>query len=170
MQKQPEATPSPCLERPVGQNTHQGTNPHREKESLHQREKRTRRIHSDRNGEGGAVLLQWDGERYLLGSLPPPAFFPHFFSILVGSSHPGVQDPIQPSRIPFSQVLPVTCLPISIMFCPPRRLGERCRASVCGSERTKLGRPRPEAITVGGSGGDRTPAPLGAHICVGNPG
>lgn len=100
MHKQPEATPSPCLERPVGQNPHRGTNLHQKKQSLHQREKCMRRIHSDGDGEGGAVPLQWDGERYLSGSLPPPASFLHSFSVLVESSHPGVRDPVQPSLTP----------------------------------------------------------------------
>jgi hypothetical protein len=39
-------------------------------------------------------------------------------------------------------------------------------ASVCGSEKTKLGRPRPETVTVGESGEDGAPAPLGTHICM----
>lgn len=101
MQKQPEETPSPCLEHPVGQNPHLGTNLHQEKQSLHQREKCMRRIHSDGDGEGRAAVLQWDGERYPLASLLPSASFLHFFSILVGNCHPGLRDPVQPSLIPF---------------------------------------------------------------------
>lgn len=77
------------------------------------------------------------------------------------------QVPALPSLIP----VPKPCLPPCLPSCPaPQEAGGEVQKRVYAAQRTKLGRPRPEAVTVGGSWGDRTPDPLGAHICMGNPG
>lgn len=120
-----------------------------------------RRIHSDRNGDGGAVLLQWDGERYLLGSLPPSAFL-YFFSIWVGSSHPGVQDPVQPSQIPFSQALPVTGLAISHHVLPrSEEAGGEVQSECMRLRENKAGKAQARGHYRGGIGGRSNPSPSG---------
>lgn len=157
MQKQPEPTPSPCPEHPVGQN------PHREKQSLHHREECARRIHSVSDGrEGQHCYGGMDrGSTFEGPSHPQLLFFISSQSWLGAVTlESWEQVPALPSRSHF---------PSPIMSCPQEAGGE-VQKRVYAAQRTKLGRPRPEAVTVGGSWGDRTPDPLGAHICMGNPG
>lgn len=160
MQKQPEPTPSPCREHPVGQN------PHREKQSLHQRRNvRGGYTRSAMGGKGGTVTGMDRGGNWRLPLTP--SFFSSFL-LHLGSSHPGVlgTSPCTTLPDPISQALPP-----HLPSCPaPQDARGEVQKRVYAAQRTKLGRPRPEAVTVGGSWGDRTPDPLGAHICMGNPG
>lgn len=172
MQKRPEPTPtpSPALSAqqdraPIEEQTHT------KRKNLHQREKCVRRIHSDGDGEGGVVLCQRDGERrYLEDPSHPQLIFSISSQSWFVSCHPGVLRTSLYYLTPFLKPCLNQASPSSIMFCSPGGWGRGTEASVCGSERIKLGRPRPEAVTVGESGADRTLAPLGAHICMGNSG
>lgn len=134
MQKQPEPTPSPCLERPVGQNPHRRTNPHQEKQSLHQREKCARRIHSvgdGREGQGCSSGMEKGGTS---GGPSHPQLL---FSLLSQSWLGAVtlesweQVPVLPSLIPF----PEPFLPISYHVLLAQQAGGEVQKRVYTAQR-----------------------------------
>ena len=149
MQKQPELPHTAALSTRRTE-PHHGTNPHRQKQSLHQRERRARRIHSVGNGREGQHSSSEVERGGTLGVPPSPVSFLHFSQSWLGAVtlESGEHVPALPSLIPS----PKPCLPISHPVLLPQEAGGEVQKRVYAAQRTKLGRPRPEAVTVGGSG------------------
>lgn len=151
MRRSNQTTPDPCLEHPGGQNpTTEQTHTDTERNRAYTRGVSVRGGYTRSARGGRAALLQCGGDGGPLG----PSHLQLLFSISSQSRlgaatlESGEPVPALPSPIPF----PEPRLPISHPVLLPQEAGGEVQKRVYAAQGTKLGRPRPEAVTVGGSG------------------